>query len=59
MKIWSLETGKETYSFKGHTDDVLCVAFSPDGKLLASGAGGNDKTIKILQLAVNCRKIVL
>jgi WD40 repeat protein len=53
VKLWSLETGKEVYSFKGHTDDVLSVAFSPDGKLLASSAGGNDKTIKILQLAEN------
>jgi WD40 repeat protein len=53
VKLWSLETGKEIYSFKGHTDDVLSVAFSPDGKLLASSAGGNDKTIKILQLAEN------
>jgi WD40 repeat protein len=53
VKMWSLETGKEIYSFKGHTDDVLCVAFSPDGKLLASSGGGNDKTIKILQLAEN------
>ncbi|MBJ7295175.1 MAG: hypothetical protein JHC73_02355 [Dolichospermum sp.] len=53
VKLWSLETGKEVYSFKGHTDDVLSVTFSPDGKLLASSAGGNDKTIKILQLAEN------
>ena len=53
VKMLSLETGKEIYSFKGHTDDVLCVAFSPDGKLLASSGGGNDKTIKILQLAEN------
>ncbi|MFM6778930.1 MAG: WD40 repeat domain-containing protein, partial [Dolichospermum sp.] len=51
--MWSLETGKEIYSFQGHTDEVLCVAFSPDGKLLASGAGGHDKTIKILVLAEN------
>ena len=53
VKMWSLETGKEIYSFKSHTDDVLSVTFSPDGKLLASSAGGNDKTIKILQLAEN------
>jgi WD40 repeat protein len=53
VKMWSLKTGKEIYSFKSHTDDVLSVTFSPDGKLLASSAGGNDKSIKILQLAEN------
>ena len=30
---------------KGHSDYILSVAFSPDGKTLASGS--NDKTIKI------------
>jgi WD40 repeat protein len=56
VKLWSLEQGKEIYSFKGHTDDVLCVAFSPDGKLLASGGGRNDRSIRILQLTENTVK---
>jgi WD40 repeat protein len=37
-------TGKERSSLKGHSG-VLALAFSPDGKTLASG--GRDDTIKL------------
>jgi WD40 repeat protein len=36
---------------KGHEDSVHCVAFSPDGKLLATGSGGQERSIKIWNVA--------
>jgi WD40 repeat protein/tRNA A-37 threonylcarbamoyl transferase component Bud32 len=41
--VYDLETGKEAFSFKGHTYWVHLVAFSPGGKYLASDAGPVDK----------------
>jgi parallel beta-helix repeat protein len=40
-----------TGTLTGHTDWVTSVAFSPDGRLLASGSGYYDKTIKLWDVA--------
>src|SRR5262249_46234179 len=37
--LWDVATGHEVRSFRGHTALVKNVAFSPDGRLVASGAG--------------------
>ena len=37
-KVWDAQTGQELLSLKGHTSAVRSMAFSPDGKRLASGS---------------------
>ena len=41
--LWEVATGKNIATFKGHTTDVQCFAFSQDGTLLVSG--GHDGAI--------------
>ena len=55
VKLWSAPGGVLVRSLTGHTNDVSTVAFSPDGSLVASGAGGWDdsgeSSIKIWRTA--------
>ena len=45
VKKWDLATGKPSFSFEGHTDEIYSVAVSPDNRLIASAS--NDGTIKL------------
>ena len=45
VKVWDVVSGKELYTFQGHTNYVRCVAWSPMGDKIASCSG--DHTVCI------------
>jgi len=49
IRYWNPHTGEKGRLLTGHKDSVLCLAFSPDGKLLVSGS--YDGTLRVYQVA--------
>ena len=47
MKVWDAQTGQELLTLKGHTGMAPSVAFSPDGKRLASSLAGGHRRVKV------------
>ena len=45
IKLWDVETGKNTATLRGHANAILALALSRDGKMLASADG--DGQIKL------------
>jgi WD40 repeat protein len=55
IKIYNSQNGTLVQTLTGHTNDVRTITFSPDGSMIASGAGGWDasgeSSIKIWEVA--------
>ena len=45
MRVWDVASGQCMTTLEGHTDNVLSVSFSPDGKQVASGS--EDKSVRV------------
>jgi WD40 repeat protein/tetratricopeptide (TPR) repeat protein len=50
IRVWDAHTGAERRRFEGHTSAVVDLAFSGDGRYLAS-AGGRDQTVRLWDAA--------
>jgi WD40 repeat protein len=48
VRLWDSGAGKQKAAFRGHRNTVVSLAYSPDGKTLASG---DDSTIRLWNVA--------
>lgn len=57
--IYDAQTGGALNLFTGHMDVVSGIAFSPDGKTLATGGGYDDKTVQLWDVETGKLKATL
>ncbi|HZY89019.1 MAG TPA: sigma-70 family RNA polymerase sigma factor [Gemmataceae bacterium] len=50
IRLWDARTGRQVRQFAGHTDRVLSLALSRDGRVLAS-SGCSDHTVRLWEVA--------
>ena len=57
VRVWDLETGSQMLVLAEHKSAVLGLAWSPDGKHVASG--GADETIRVWDSRTGARRLLL
>jgi len=58
LKLWQVSSGREIRTFKGHSNWVRAVAFSPDGKLALSGSWDSTTRLWNVQTGKEVAKMV-
>ena len=51
VRLWNLKTGQPLRTLRGHTDQVMSVCLSPDGRYTLSAGGYTDRTIRLWDTA--------
>jgi eukaryotic-like serine/threonine-protein kinase len=59
VRVWSIDDPAAPRRWEGHSDWLRCVAFSHDGKLLASGSARKDRTVRLWDVATERTLCVL
>lgn len=52
ITLWNMDRQESQATLKGHSGRISCMAFSWDGKMLASGSG-DDKSVKVWDVATH------
>jgi WD40 repeat protein len=47
VKVWDVNSGQERLTFLGHTHGLYGIAYSPDGRCIASSSSAVDKDCAI------------
>ena len=57
VQLLNVETGQAHQRLSGHTNQITCIAWSPDGKILA--AGSSDTTVQLWNLETKSQTNIL
>lgn len=50
LQVWDTETGRLIRTLSGHNGIISSIAFTPDNKIVATGTGVDEQTIRIWDL---------
>jgi WD40 repeat protein len=50
VRLWDATTGEEVHHYEGHTGCILCVRFTPDGRVLSAASDG---TIRLWNMGLS------